>query len=65
VRLITRFANTNNEKTLRNAALDASVSEDAHSKELFNNAIEFQSKLSDGDRKVFDATINLIPVPQS
>ena len=41
------------------------VGEDARAKELYNNAIEFQSKLSDGDRKVFDATFNLIPVPQS
>ena len=41
------------------------VGEDARAKELYNNAIEFQSKLADGDRKVFDATFNLIPVPQS
>lgn len=41
------------------------VGEDVRSGELYETAIEFQSKLTEGDRKVFDATFSLIPVPRS
>ncbi len=41
------------------------VGEDLRSVELYKTAIEFQSKLTEGDRKVFDATFKLIPVPHS
>ena len=41
------------------------VGEDVRSRETYEAAIEFQSKLEEGDRKVFDATFCLIPVPQS
>ena len=39
------------------------VGEDNRSRVLYETAIEFQSKLIEGDRKVFDATFSLIPVP--
>ena len=41
------------------------VGENVRSRDLYKTAIEFQSKLTEGDRKVFDATFSLIPVPQS
>ena len=39
------------------------VGEDVRARDLYETAIEFQSKLTEGDRKVFDATFSLIPVP--
>lgn len=39
------------------------VGQKSQSLRFYEKAVSVQSKLSDGDRKVFDATFRLIPVP--